>query len=79
MINQIMMAWPFFLISRSSRDLRSADNHQICMPVVNIILDERFNKLVPKSINNRPGYDMRYVFRITKIIKVKGNMTHHQL
>ena len=27
----------------------------------NIILDEWFNKVVPKPINNRPGYDMKYV------------------
>ncbi|PKY38909.1 hypothetical protein RhiirA4_483845 [Rhizophagus irregularis] len=27
----------------------------------NIILDEWFNKIVPKPINNRPGYDMKYV------------------
>src|ERR1051325_3718120 len=26
-----------------------------------IILDEQFNKIVPKPINNRPGYDMKYV------------------
>ena len=28
---------------------------------VNIILDKEFNKVVPKPINNRPGYDMRYI------------------
>ena len=27
----------------------------------NIILDEWFNKVVPKPINNRPRYDMKYV------------------
>ena len=27
----------------------------------NIILDEQFNKVVPKPINNCPGYDMKYV------------------
>ncbi|PKY59989.1 hypothetical protein RhiirA4_483192 [Rhizophagus irregularis] len=27
----------------------------------NIILNKQFNKVVPKSINNRPGYDMKYV------------------
>ena len=27
----------------------------------NIILDEWFNKVMPKPINNRPGYDMKYV------------------
>ncbi|RGB22433.1 hypothetical protein C1646_776106 [Rhizophagus diaphanus] len=26
-----------------------------------IILDEQFNKIVPKPINNHPGYDMKYV------------------
>src|ERR1041384_5886919 len=26
-----------------------------------IILDKQFNKIVPKPINNRPGYDMKYV------------------
>ena len=29
--------------------------------VTNIILDEQFNKVVPKPVNNRPGYDMRYI------------------
>ena len=28
---------------------------------VNIILDKEFNKVVPKPVNNRPGYDMRYI------------------
>jgi len=28
---------------------------------INIILDKEFNKVVPKPINNRPGYDMRYI------------------
>ena len=28
---------------------------------VNIILDKEYNKVVPKPINNRPGYDMRYI------------------
>ena len=28
---------------------------------INIILDERYNKVVPKPVNNRPGYDMKYV------------------
>ena len=27
----------------------------------NIILDEWFNKVVSKPINNRPGYDKKYV------------------
>jgi hypothetical protein len=27
----------------------------------NIILDKQFNKVVLKSINNRPEYDMKYV------------------
>ena len=27
----------------------------------NIIIDKDFNKVVPKPINYRPGYDMRYV------------------
>ena len=27
----------------------------------NIILDKEFNKVVPKHVNNRPGYDMSYV------------------
>ncbi|PKY23948.1 hypothetical protein RhiirB3_438334 [Rhizophagus irregularis] len=27
----------------------------------NIILDEWFNKIMSKPINNRPGYDMKYV------------------
>jgi hypothetical protein len=31
------------------------------MPNNNIILDERFNKVVPKPVNNRPGWDMKYV------------------
>ena len=29
--------------------------------VINIILDKHFNKVVPKPVNNRPGYDIRYV------------------
>ena len=28
---------------------------------ITIILDEWFNKIVPKSINNRPGYDIKYI------------------
>ena len=32
---------------------------------VNIILDKEFNKVVPKPINNRPGYDMRYISAYT--------------
>ena len=28
---------------------------------INIILDERYNKVVPKPINNHSGYDMKYV------------------
>jgi hypothetical protein len=31
------------------------------MPNNNIILDERFNKVVPKPVNNRLGWDMKYV------------------
>ena len=48
---------------------------------VTIILDEWFNKIVPKPINNRPGYDMKYVnayignycygTNINKIIKIE--------
>ncbi|RIB02994.1 hypothetical protein C2G38_2226283 [Gigaspora rosea] len=28
---------------------------------INIILEERYNKVVPKPVNNCPGYDMKYV------------------
>ena len=28
---------------------------------VNIILDKEFNKVVPKPINNRPKYDVKYI------------------
>ena len=48
---------------------------------VDIILDKEFNKVVPKPVNNRPGYDMKYVnayivnycYRtdINKIIKIE--------
>ncbi|CAB4419706.1 unnamed protein product [Rhizophagus irregularis] len=44
---------------------------------VNIIIDEQFNKVVPKPINNRPGYDMKYIVNcyygtdINKIIEVE--------
>src|SRR2546429_5073522 len=30
-------------------------------PAFNIVLDEQFNNVVPKPINNRPGYDMKYL------------------
>ncbi len=28
---------------------------------INIILDKSFNKVIPKSVNNHPGWDMKYV------------------
>ena len=28
---------------------------------VNIIIDEQFNKVVPKPINNHPEYNMKYI------------------
>ena len=28
---------------------------------INIILDKDFNKIVPKPINNRPGFDINYL------------------
>ena len=46
-----------------------------------IIIDEVFNKTVPKPINLRPGYDMRYInanarnyrcaFNLKKIIETE--------
>jgi hypothetical protein len=48
---------------------------------INIILDERYNKVVPKPVNNHPGYDMCYVCayisnygpvnQLEKIIKIE--------
>ena len=56
---------------------------------VNIILDKEFNKVVPKPVNNRPGYDMRYISTymrnyecgtdLEKIIKMENYMMIYQL
>ncbi|RIB20192.1 hypothetical protein C2G38_2179926 [Gigaspora rosea] len=37
---------------------------------ITIILDERFNKVVPKPVNNHPGYDIKYQWAV----RVRGTV-----